>query len=68
MEFVEQREAWIVLALTREEFRLMAGCVNEAIEAVEEWEFSTRLGAEKDDARRMRADLRGLVARLQPAD
>ena len=68
MEFVDQGDARIVLALTPEEFGLLAGCVNEAIEAVEDWEFSTRLGAEKDDARRMRAELRELASRLRPAD
>lgn len=63
MELVDQDSARIVLALTPEEFRLLAGCVNEAIEAVEDWEFSTRLGAEKDDARRLRTELRELGVR-----
>jgi hypothetical protein len=40
--------------------------VNEAIEAIEDWEFSTRLGADKDDARQLRAELGGLITRLGP--
>jgi hypothetical protein len=68
MELVDERDARIVVALTPEEFRLLAGCVNEKIEAVEDWEFSTRLGAEKDDARRMRVELRELATRLRPAE
>jgi hypothetical protein len=68
MELVDQSDAGIVLALTPGEFWLLAGCVNEAIEAVADWEFSTRLGAEKEDARRMRAELRELASRLRPAD
>jgi hypothetical protein len=56
----------IVLHLTRAELLLLAGSVNEAIEAVEDWEFSTRLGAEKDDARALRTQLGDLITRLPP--
>ena len=68
MELVDERDGRIVLALTSEEFWLLAGCVNEAIEAVEDWEFSTRLGAEKDEARRLRVELSELGSRLRPAE
>ncbi len=68
MELVDQDPARILLSVTVEEFRLLAGCVNEAIEAVEDWEFSTRLGAEKDDARQLRVELRELGSRLRPAE
>lgn len=40
----------IVLRLTRAELPPSAGCVNEAIEAVEVWEFPTRPGAGQADA------------------
>jgi hypothetical protein len=56
----------VTLTLSREQLLLLAGSVNEAIEAVEDWEFSTRLGAEKDDARRLRAELGDLISRLGP--
>jgi NTP pyrophosphatase (non-canonical NTP hydrolase) len=49
--------------ISREQLLLLAGSVNEAIE---DWEFSTRLGAEKDDARRLREELGDLIARLGP--
>lgn len=54
----------VVLALSRDELLLLAGSVNEALEAVEDWEFETRLGADKDAARRVRNDLRAVIAAL----
>ena len=60
------RSDQIVLHLTRAELLLLAGSVNEAIEAVEDWEFSTRLGAEKDDARALQTQLGDLITRLPP--
>lgn len=60
------RSEQIVLHLTRAELLLLAGSVNEAIEAVEDWEFSTRLGADKANARALRAELADLIASLPP--
>jgi hypothetical protein len=60
------RSDQIVLHVTRAELLLLAGSVNEAIEAVEDWEFSTRLGAEKDDARALQTQLGDLITRLPP--
>jgi hypothetical protein len=54
----------VVLTVSREQLLLLAGCVNEAIEAVDDWEFSTRLGTEKGDARRLRAELGSLITKL----
>jgi hypothetical protein len=56
----------IILHLTRAELLLLAGSVNEAIEAVEDWEFSTRLGADKTDARVLSVVLGDLIACLPP--
>jgi hypothetical protein len=60
------RSDQIVLHLTRAELLLLAGSVNEAIEAVEDWEFSTRLGADKGDARALSVELGDLIACLPP--
>ncbi|TQS46508.1 hypothetical protein [Cryptosporangium phraense] len=51
----------VALTVWRDQLPLLANCVNEAMEAVEDWEFSTRLGAEKADARRLRAELADLI-------
>jgi hypothetical protein len=44
----------------------VAGSVNEAIDAVEDWEFPIRVGAEKEEARALRSELGDLIARLPP--
>ena len=62
----DDRSDQVVLHLTRAELLLLAGSVNEAIEAVEDWEFSTRLGANKTNARVLRTELAELIARLPP--
>ena len=56
----------IVLHVTRAELLLLAGSVNEAMEALEDWEFPIRLGADMADARVLRSELSGLIARLPP--
>jgi hypothetical protein len=61
------RSAQIVLHLTRAELLLLAGSVNEAIDAVEDWEFPIKVGAEKAAARTLRSELTSLIARL-PAE
>lgn len=60
------RSAQVVLHLTRAELLLLAGSVNEAIDAVEDWEFPIRVGAEKAAARALRSELGDLIARLPP--
>ena len=58
----------IVLVLSRADLRLLAGSVNEAIEAVEDWEFHTRLvGADKSMARQLLSDLADVISAL-PSD
>lgn len=64
----ERREGCerIVLSMTRDQLLLLAGAVNEAIEAVDDGEFTTRLGAVKDSARALRAELRDAISKLPP--
>jgi hypothetical protein len=61
-----ERSGQIVLYVKRAELLLLAGCVNEAVEAVDDWEFPARLGAEKEAARAMRSELGDLIALLPP--
>lgn len=44
----------VVIATTRDELAILAGAINEALEAVNEWEFDTRLGLMPDQARALR--------------
>ncbi len=54
----------VVLALSRDQLLLLSGTINEALEAVEDWEFSTRLGATTAEARRLQEDLNDVIGRL----
>lgn len=60
------RSEQIVLHPTRAELPLLAGSMKEAIEAIEDWEFPARLGADKANARALRTELGDLIARLPP--
>lgn len=51
----------IVVATTRDELAVLAGFINEALEAVEEWEFDTRLGVTPEQARALRDRLNDVL-------
>jgi len=57
----------IVIQVSLDELRLLASSIGEALEAVEDWEFSTRLGANPQDARALRSQLNELIDRT-PTD
>ena len=44
----------IVVSVTTDELRLLSSAIGEALEAVEPWEFSSRLGAEAEEALALR--------------
>jgi len=60
------RSDQIVVHLTHAELLLLARSVNEVIEVGEDWEFSTRIGADKASARVLRSERGDLIARLPP--
>ena len=41
---------------------LMAACINEALEAVGEWEFTIRLGFSVEDARNLKSQIESILA------
>jgi hypothetical protein len=62
MDLVDSSDNLIV-SVTRDELRLLASSIGEALEAVEDWEFSTRLGVEPDAARALRAEINDVLIR-----
>ena len=44
----------------------LAGAINEALEAVDEWEFDTRLGALPDQARALRDRINEVLRAARP--
>ena len=51
----------VVVAVTRVELTTLASAINEALEAVEDWEFETRLGVTPEQARTLRTRLSELL-------
>jgi len=51
----------LVIATTREEVATMVGALNETLEAVDEWEFDTRVGVTVAQARELRSRLREIL-------
>ncbi|GAB3821911.1 hypothetical protein GCM10028820_31470 [Tessaracoccus terricola] len=51
----------LVVVTTRDELATMAGALNEALEAVDEWEFDTRLGVTPEQARTLRDRLNDVL-------
>jgi hypothetical protein len=47
-----------LLEFTTGELELLAGCVRETLEAIEEWEFETRVGATREATRTLGRELR----------
>jgi hypothetical protein len=50
----------VTVRLSCDDIELFLNALNEALEAVEVWEFATRTGFEKSDFRAMQASLRAI--------
>lgn len=51
----------VTIAVTREELGLLASSIGEALEAVEDWEFSIRVGAQPEEARALRSTINDIL-------
>jgi len=58
----------VSVQLSTNELALLANAVNEAREAVDEWEFKTRLGARPAEADELRQKLRSILDTLESSD
>lgn len=64
MRLVDASEPWnalpnvdpvdVVIATNRDELVGLANCIGEALNAIDDWEFDTRVGLLPEDARRLR--------------
>lgn len=64
MELRRTDQQRVNLELTDAELSTLRNGLNEALEALEDWEFGTRMGVEREEARRVRDELREAVERL----
>jgi len=65
MDVIEVHDDRAVVSLGADEIRSIMNSINEALEAVEDWEFSTRLGVEKDSVRALWTQLDEVRGRLK---
>ena len=60
MEELQTTAKDATVRLSCDDIELFLNALNEALEEVEDWEFSTRTGFEKSDFRAMQASLRAI--------
>lgn len=61
-------EEEVIVAITRGELAVLASSVGEAIEAIDDWEFSTRVGALPGEARALRNQISTILKELSQPD
>lgn len=65
MELRRIDQQQVQLDLTESELNVLRNGLSEALEALEDWEFATRMGVERDEARQVREALRVAVRRME---
>lgn len=65
MELRRIDQQHVQMDLTETELNVLRNGLSEALEALEDWEFSTRMGVERDEARQVRDALRVAVRRME---
>jgi hypothetical protein len=63
MELDEQTATGVRIDLTWDELVLFNNALNEVCNGIDVWEFSTRLGATRDEARQLLREVHDLVER-----
>lgn len=71
MRLVDASEPWntlpeitredVVIATSRDELVGLANAITEALQAIEDWEFDTRVGLLPEDARNLRTQISGIL-------
>lgn len=64
MRLVKQDVSETVLAFSMDELAMISNALNESLEAIEEWEFKTRMGATQAQVENLLAGL----SRLRPPE
>jgi hypothetical protein len=56
-----ESDGGLIVSVNLDELRLLASSIGEALEAVDEWEFSTRLGFDSSVARSPHAEINEIL-------
>ncbi len=65
MERIKVEGGVATVRLSKSELIVLANAINETQEAVEEWEFPTRVGAETHEAENLRQELKALLSSMK---
>ena len=57
MKLVKRKNTSMTLEVSEREVRIFSSALNETFEAVEEWEFSSRIGVDVNEAKRVQQEL-----------
>jgi leucyl aminopeptidase (aminopeptidase T) len=60
---IVEHQGSVLLSLDRTEVLAISNALNEALEAVPEWEFQARTGVERAEAERLHGEIRKLLKR-----
>lgn len=57
MQLLTINDSTLTLQFTREEVAVLGNALNEALEALDDWEIETRMGCAKEEAERLLSEL-----------
>lgn len=63
---LSQGASSVLVRLTKQDLTILANAINEAQEAIDEWELSTRMGAEPAEIEELRRRLSDLLRMDEP--
>jgi hypothetical protein len=65
MKEIERRSDEVVVSLTHDDLDMIISGLRETLQEVQDWEFDTRTGFERDDMRRFLDEVMALVKALE---
>lgn len=66
MKLIDSAEP-VIIEVTREELRLIASSIGEAMEALDDWEYPIRVGFELAEGRELLAMVNEIYKKVAPA-
>lgn len=58
----------VILAVSRDELLLVHNAIGESLEAIDDWEYSSRTGVDADQARRVQSELGRIIPSVFGSD
>lgn len=65
MKILQFESGSATIQLSKSDLIILANAINETQEALEDWEFSTRVGADPSDAESLRHEIKELLSLMK---